>query len=313
MAGVLLPAGRAVRAARGGQAGPAGRSRGGRTARGVVAATYSPRRDASVVRVPESGDTVDLTGASALVVGGAGGFGEQTVRKYAAEGLKVVMADVNEEKAKAIVAELGDGVEFVHTDVTSDESVDAAVARAQSLGPLRVTVIVNGGPGGGAAQRIVSRDGTPMPMEAFLQTTEYYYTATYRVLSRAAASMQGNEPLEDNQRGVVIMTASIAGFEAAPGQTSYAMAKGGVIALTLAAARDLAPAGIRVMGIAPGTFLTPAFPDPVKADEMYGKVVPNPKRMGRPAEYAKLAYQIAENDYLNGHVVRLDGALRFNA
>jgi NAD(P)-dependent dehydrogenase (short-subunit alcohol dehydrogenase family) len=279
----------------------------------VIAATYSAERDASVARVPESGVTVDLTGASALVVGGAGGFGEQTVRKYAAEGLKVVIADVAEEKAKAIVAELGDSVEFIHTDVTSDESVDAAVAKAQSLGPLRVTVIVNGGPGGGAAQRIVSRDGKPMPMEAFLQTTEYYYTATYRVLSRAAASMQGNEPLADNQRGVVIMTASIAGFEASPGQTSYAMAKGGVIALTLAAARDLAPAGIRVMGIAPGTFLTPAFPDPVKADELYGKMVPNPKRMGRPAEYAKLAYQIADNDYLNGYVIRLDGALRFGA
>ncbi|WP_029431721.1 SDR family NAD(P)-dependent oxidoreductase [Blastococcus sp. URHD0036] len=256
---------------------------------------------------------MDLTGASALVVGGAGGFGEQTVRKYAAEGLKVVIADVAEEKANAIAAELGENVVFVHTDVTSDESVDAAIAKAQSLGTLRVTVIVNGGPGGGAAQRIVSRDGKPMPMEAFLQTTEYYYTATYRVLSRAAASMQGNEPLEDNQRGVVIMTASIAGFEAAPGQTSYAMAKGGVIALTLAAARDLAPAGIRVMGIAPGTFLTPAFPDPVKADETFGKMVLNPKRMGRPAEYAKLAYQIAENDYLNGYVIRLDGGLRFGA
>jgi NAD(P)-dependent dehydrogenase (short-subunit alcohol dehydrogenase family) len=256
---------------------------------------------------------LDLTGASALVVGGAGGFGEQTVRKYAAEGLKVVIADVAEEKADAIAAELGENVVFVHTDVTSDEAVDAAIAKAQSLGTLRVTVIVNGGPGGGAAQRIVSRDGTPMPMEAFLQTTEYYYTATYRVLSRAAASMQGNEPLEDNQRGVVIMTASIAGYEATPGQTSYAMAKGGVIALTLAAARDLAPVGIRVMSIAPGTFLVPAYGDPVKANETFGKMVLNPKRMGRPAEYAKLAYQIAENDYLNGYVIRLDGGLRFGA
>jgi NAD(P)-dependent dehydrogenase (short-subunit alcohol dehydrogenase family) len=257
---------------------------------------------------------VDLTGAVALVVGGAGGFGEQTVRAYVSAGLKVVIADVADEKGAAMVAELGDGVEFVHTDVTSDESVDAAVARAQALGPLRVTVIVNGGPGGGAAQRIVSRDGNPMPMEAFLQTTEYYYTATYRVLSRAAASMQGNEPLADKQRGVVIMTASIAGFEAAPGQTSYAMAKGGVIALTLSAARDLAPAGIRVMAIAPGTFLTPAFRmTEEEATAKYGPGVPNPKRMGRPSEYAQLALQIAENDYLNGTVIRLDGALRFNA
>jgi NAD(P)-dependent dehydrogenase (short-subunit alcohol dehydrogenase family) len=257
---------------------------------------------------------VDLAGASALVIGGAGGFGEQTVREYAAAGMKVVIADVAEEHGNKIAAELGDGVEFFHTDVTSDDSIDAAVAKAQSLAPLRVTVIVNGSPpapaGGG---RIVSRSGKPASMESFLFSTEYYYIATYRALSRSAASMSQNEPLADNQRGVVIMTASIAGFEGQTGLTSYSMAKGGVIALTLTAARDLAPAGVRVMSIAPGTFLTPAYRmTEDEANAKFGSGVPNPKRMGRPSEYAKLALQIAENDYLNGTTIRIDGALRFN-
>jgi NAD(P)-dependent dehydrogenase (short-subunit alcohol dehydrogenase family) len=256
---------------------------------------------------------VDLNGASALVVGGAGGFGEQTVRRYVAAGLKVVIADVADDKGKLIADELGDGVEFVHTDVTSDESVDEAIARAQAMGPLRVTVVVNGGPGGGGAKRIVSRDGTPYPMAEFLQTTEYYFIATYRVVSRAAASMSKNEPLADNQRGVIITTASIAGFEGQVGQSAYSMAKGGVIGLTLTAARDLAPAGIRVMTIAPGTFLTPAYRmSEEEANAKWGPGVPNPKRMGRPSEYAQLALQIAENDYLNGTTIRIDGALRFN-
>jgi NAD(P)-dependent dehydrogenase (short-subunit alcohol dehydrogenase family) len=256
---------------------------------------------------------VDLTGASALVVGGAGGFGEQTVRKFAEAGLKVVIADVADEHGAAIAAELGDGVEFIHTDVTSDASIDAAIALTQELGPMRVSVVVNGGPGGGGAKRIVSRDGTPYPMEEFLQTTEYYFIATYRAVSRAAASMTKNEPLADNQRGVIITTASIAGFEGQVGQSAYSMAKGGVIGLTLTAARDLAPAGVRVMTIAPGTFLTPAYRmTEEEANAKWGPGVPNPKRMGRPSEYAQLALQIAENDYLNGTTVRIDGALRFN-
>jgi NAD(P)-dependent dehydrogenase (short-subunit alcohol dehydrogenase family) len=256
---------------------------------------------------------VDLTGASALVIGGAGGFGEATVRKLAEAGLKVVIADVADEHGQAIAAELGDGVEFAHTDVTSDTSIDDAVAAAQALGPLRVAVVVNGGPGGGGAKRIVSRDGTPYPMAEFLQTTEYYFIATYRAVSRTAASMSKNEPLADNQRGVIITTASIAGFEGQVGQTAYSMAKGGVIGLTITAARDLAPAGVRVMTIAPGTFLTPAYRmSEEEANAKWGPGVPNPKRMGRPSEYAQLALQIAENDYLNGTTVRIDGALRFN-
>jgi NAD(P)-dependent dehydrogenase (short-subunit alcohol dehydrogenase family) len=255
---------------------------------------------------------VDLIGASALVIGGAGGFGEATVRTFVDAGIKVVVADVADDKGKALSDELGEGVEYVHTDVTSDEAIDQAIDRAQALAPLRVAVIVNGGPGG-ASKRIVSRSGDPLPMAEFIQTTEYYYIATYRAVSRTAAAMSRNEPLADNQRGVVITTASIAGFEGQVGQTAYAMAKGGVIGLTITAARDLAPVGIRVMSIAPGTFLTPAYKmTEEEANAKWGPGVPNPKRMGRPSEYAHLALGIAENDYLNGTVIRIDGALRFS-
>jgi NAD(P)-dependent dehydrogenase (short-subunit alcohol dehydrogenase family) len=124
--------------------------------------------------------------------------------------------------------------------------------------------------------------------------------------------MASNEPLDSGQRGVIITTASIAGFEGAPGQTDYSAAKGGVIGMNLTAARDLAPLGIRVMCIAPGTFRTPAYKDLEAAEQRFGPMVPNPKRMGRPDEYARLALEIAENDFLNGEVIRIDGALRFN-
>ena len=259
---------------------------------------------------------MDLTGSSAVVFGGCGGFGEATVRLFAEQGVKVVIADVNAEKGAAMEAELGDGVKFVNTDITSDASVDEVLATAQGLAPLRVTVVVNGSPPpppGSGGGRIVSRDGTPTNMDGFNWTTEYYYTATYRAVARAAGSMSKNEPLESNQRGVVITTASIAGFEGQVGQTSYGMAKGGVIALTITAARDLAPTGVRVMSIAPGVFLTPAYRmTEEEANEKFGTLVPNPKRMGRPSEYASLALEMAKNDYLNGYVVRIDGALRFN-
>jgi NAD(P)-dependent dehydrogenase (short-subunit alcohol dehydrogenase family) len=255
---------------------------------------------------------VDLSGASALVTGGAGGFGEATVRRLAEAGVKVVIADLDEDRGKALVDSLGeDRVRFVPTDVLDEKSVLDAVSAAQELGPLRVGVVVHGGPAAG--RRIVSRQGDPYSLETFRRTLDVFLGGTFNVLSKSAAAMTQNEPLESGQRGVVITTASIAGFEARPGQSDYAAAKGGVISLTLAAARDLAPTGVRVMTIAPGTFFTPAFRMAEEdAQAKYGKDVPNPKRMGRADEYARLALQIAENDYLNGTTIRIDGALRFN-
>jgi NAD(P)-dependent dehydrogenase (short-subunit alcohol dehydrogenase family) len=254
---------------------------------------------------------MNLEGASALVVGGAGGFGEATVRRLVQAGAAVVVADLSEDKGKALEADLGDRVRFLATDVTSEESVAAAVAAAQELGTLRVAVVVHGGPAAG--RRMVNRNGEFYPLETFKRTTDIFLGGTYNVLAQAAAAMTKNEPLESGQRGVVIMTASIAGFESQVGQTDYAAAKGGVISLTLAAARDLAPTGVRVMTIAPGTFFTPAFRMKEEdAQAKWGPGVPNPKRMGHVDEYARLALHIVDNDYLNGEVIRVDGAVRFN-
>ncbi|MGH3247091.1 MAG: SDR family NAD(P)-dependent oxidoreductase, partial [Trebonia sp.] len=189
--------------------------------------------------------------------------------------------------------------------------VAAAVAAAVELGPLRVGVVVHGGPAAG--RRIVNRKGEHYPLETFRRTIDVFLGGTYNVLSQAAAAMTGNDPLDSGQRGVVITTASIAGFEGQVGQTDYAAAKGGVISLTLTAARDLAPSGVRVMSIAPGTFFTPAYGmSEQEAQAKWGPGVPNPKRMGRADEYARLAMHIVDNDYLNGEVIRIDGALRFN-
>ncbi|TQM11234.1 SDR family NAD(P)-dependent oxidoreductase [Pseudonocardia kunmingensis] len=254
---------------------------------------------------------MELNGASALVTGGAGGFGEATVRRLVKAGAQVVVADMAEDKGKALEDALGSAVRFVPTDVTDEASVDNAIAAATELGPLRATVVVHGGPAAG--KRIVNRKGEPYPVETFRRTVEIFLTGTYHVLSKAAAAMSKNEPLDSGQRGVVITTASIAGFEGQVGQSDYSAAKGGVIGLTLTAARDLAPVGVRVMCIAPGTFFTPAYRmSEEEAQAKWGPGVPNPKRMGHADEYAKLALQIVDNDYLNGETIRIDGALRFN-
>lgn len=254
---------------------------------------------------------MNVSGASVLVTGGTGGFGSATVRRLAAAGAKVVIADIAADRGKALADEVGGEAVFVQTDVTDDSSVSEAIRTAAELGPLKAAVVVHGGTTAG--RRIIDRAGNPYPAEVFARTMEVFLTATYRVLSLSAAQMATNEPAESGQRGVVITTASIAGYEGQPGQSDYSAAKGGVIALNLTAARDLAPLGIRVMSIAPGTFYTPAFRiDEAEAQEKYGSKVPNPKRMGRVEEYASLAAHIIENDYLNGEVIRIDGAQRFN-
>jgi NAD(P)-dependent dehydrogenase (short-subunit alcohol dehydrogenase family) len=254
---------------------------------------------------------MELKGAAALVVGGAGGFGEATVRRLVEAGARVVIADLSEGKGQALADQLGDVVRFVKTDVLREESVAAAVAAAQALGQLRVTVITHGGPAAGA--RIVGRDGKRYPFATFRRTIDIFLGGTFNVLSQAAEAMAASEPLESGQRGVIVTTASIAGFEGQVGQSDYSAAKGGVIGLNLTAARDLAPLGIRVMCIAPGTFFTPAYGmEEAEAQAKWGPSVPNPKRMGHADEYARLAIHIAQNDFLNGETIRIDGAQRFN-
>jgi NAD(P)-dependent dehydrogenase (short-subunit alcohol dehydrogenase family) len=252
---------------------------------------------------------MQISGSSAVVVGGTGGMGEATVRRLHAAGAHVVVADVNDEKGKALADELG--VRYLHTDAGSEEHVAAAFADAASLGPVRISVDVHGGPAAGG--RLLSKEGEPHKLEDFRLTLESYLISQFNVTRLAAAALSKSEPFnEDGSRGVIIQTASIAGFEGQIGQLAYGAAKGGIIAMTLIAARDLSAAGIRVVTIAPGTINTPAYGQSVdKLEAYFGAQVPHPKRMGRPDEYARLAVAIAENDYLNGEVIRLDGALRF--
>jgi NAD(P)-dependent dehydrogenase (short-subunit alcohol dehydrogenase family) len=253
---------------------------------------------------------VRLEGNSAIVTGGAGGLGEATTRRLAAAGAAVIIADLADDKAKLIADELGERVRYLRTDVTEADDIAAAIAAAQELGPLRVSVSAHGGPV--AAGRVVNKDGEPLTLDGFRNTLEAYLTGTFNVLRLAAAAMSKSEPDGDSGRGVIINTASIAAYEGQIGQVAYAAAKGGVVGMTIVAARDLSPAGVRVVTIAPGTFYTPAYPmSEEEASERFGQGIPFPRRMGRPAEYAALVQSIVENDYLNGETIRLDAALRF--
>lgn len=249
-----------------------------------------------------------IEGASALVSGGASGLGEATTRRLHAAGAAVVIADLNAEKGEALVAELGDRARFVATNVTDSEQVQAAVdAAAEADGGLRISVACAGI---GWAQRTTSKHG-PHDFDAFQTVIQVNLIGTFNVLRLAATAMSANEPDEGGERGVAINTASIAAFDGQIGQISYSASKGGIVGMTLPAARDLAGLGIRVNTIAPGLFDTPllaALPD--EARQALGEGVPFPKRLGDPAEYGQLAQQIIENRMLNGETIRLDGALR---
>lgn len=252
---------------------------------------------------------MQLQGSSALVVGGAGGLGAATVRRLAAAGAKVVIADLAEETGDALADELGDGAVFVRTDVLSEESLGAAIARAVEMGPLKVSVDTHGGPGGG---RTLDREGNPLAFDEFVKVVQIFLNGTFNVLRMTAAAMAKNDPEDTGERGVIINTASIAGYEGTIGQVAYGAAKGGIIGMTLPAARDLSVVGIRVGTIAPGVFATPAYGQSLDAIEKeWGPMVPFPKRMGQPDEYARMAMAIVDNPYFNGEVIRLDAAIRF--
>jgi 3-hydroxyacyl-CoA dehydrogenase / 3-hydroxy-2-methylbutyryl-CoA dehydrogenase len=245
---------------------------------------------------------MELNGIGALITGGASGLGEATARALAARGARVTIADLNEERAQALAEEL-DGV-FVRADVTEEDQVRAAV---EAAGEIRLAVSCAGV---GWAERTVKKDG-PAALQPFETVVRVNLIGTFNVLRLSAAAMADNEPDREGERGAVVMTASIAAFEGQIGQTAYAASKGGVVGLTLPAARDLAGRGIRVCTVAPGLFDTPLLAAlPEEAREALGKTMPFPQRLGRPEEFAKLACAIAENPMLNGEVIRLDGALR---
>lgn len=253
---------------------------------------------------------MDLDGRSALVTGGAGGLGGATVRRLVELGVGVAVFDRDGERAKALAAELGKKAAAVGGDVTNDDDVAAAVEAARSLGIFSVLVNVAGGGVGGG--RLVGRGNKPHDKGAFLATLEMNAVGTFNVTRFAAAAMAANEPDAHGQRGVVVNTASIAGIEGQTGQVAYASAKAAILGMTLPMARDLAPLGVRVCAIAPGTMGTPLMmmmPEPMR-DQLVQNIV-FPKRMGRPEEFALLVESIVRNPYLNGENIRLDGALRF--
>jgi NAD(P)-dependent dehydrogenase (short-subunit alcohol dehydrogenase family) len=253
---------------------------------------------------------MDLDGRSAIVTGGAGGLGAATVRRLVGAGVGVAIFDRATDRADELAKELGDPVVAVGGDVNDDDDVAAAIEAARSVGTLSLVVNVAGGGVGGG--RTVGRDGTPHDKAAFVRTMEMNAVGTFNVTRLTAAAMAANEPDEHGQRGVVVNTASIAGIEGQTGQLAYAAAKAAILGMTLPLARDLAPIGVRVCAIAPGTMGTPIMLSvPEQMQEHLIRHIVFPKRMGRPEEFAQLVESIARNPYLNGENIRLDGALRF--
>ncbi len=250
-----------------------------------------------------------IDGTGALVVGGASGLGEATARALHARGAQVVIADLDAARGAALVAELGDRARFVAADVTDASRLAAAVdAAAEADGGLRISVQCAGV---GHAERLARSRG-PHRLESFERVMAINVIGTFNALRLASMAMLGNEPGgEDGERGVCINTASIAAYDGQIGQVAYAASKGAVAAMTLPAARELAQSAIRVCTIAPGLFDTPLLAGlPAEAREQLAQSMPFPPRLGRPAEFARLAVEIVGNTMLNGEVIRLDGALR---
>lgn len=242
----------------------------------------------------------------ALVTGGASGLGEATVRRLREGGCAVVIVDLPSSPGQALAVELGDRVRFCPADVREETQVQAAIATAADLGVLRIVVNCAGI---GTPGRVVGRKG-PLDLESFRTVIDINLIGTFNVLRLAAAAMLENEPV-DGDRGIIVMTASIAAYDGQIGQAAYAASKGGIVSLTLAAARDLADKFIRVMTVAPGTFATPMLAGlPAETTAVLEAQVPHPSRLGRPREYASLVAHIVDNGMLNGEVIRLDGALR---
>jgi NAD(P)-dependent dehydrogenase (short-subunit alcohol dehydrogenase family) len=247
-----------------------------------------------------------LSGAVALVTGGASGLGAATVRRLVSGGAKVLIVDRDEAKGAALATELGQ--QFAKADVTDETQIRAAVDQAAALGPFRIAVSCAGV---GWASRTLDKTGKPHDLDLFKTVIGVNLVGTFNVLRLAASAISKTEALEHGERGVIINTASVAAFDGQIGQIAYAASKAGVAGMTLPAARDLAPAGIRVVTIAPGIFDTPmlgALPEDKRAALAADVVFP--KRLGDPAEYGTLVAAIIETGYLNGETIRLDGSLR---
>lgn len=250
------------------------------------------------------------SGSVVLVSGGASGLGEGVVRAAAAGGAAgVLVVDVNGERASALAKELGDHVIAVPTDVRDTDAVERAVAAAETnFGRLDVTACCAGI---GFVHRVMDRDGTPMSIDDYRRVIDVNLNGTFDIVRRSASLMARNEPDADGQRGVIVMTASLAAYDGQVGQAAYSASKGGIVGMTLPLARDLAPVGVRVMTIAPGIMDTPIYEFlPRETFEVLSKLPLNPRRMGTAQEFAHLVGAIVENPYLNGEVIRLDAGVR---
>ncbi len=251
---------------------------------------------------------MDITGKVALVTGGASGLGAATARMIVEEGGHVVIADLNDQAGQALAKELGHHARFVRTEVSDAADAEAAVKTALvEFGALHISVQCAGI---ADAQRVVGKTG-PADLERFSKLIRINLIGTFNVARLAAWAMSTNAPNDERECGVIINTASVAAFDGQIGQAAYSASKGGIAAMTLPLARDLSSVGIRVMAIAPGIFDTPMLAGmPEEVRTALGAMVPFPKRLGRPSEYAQLARDIIENPMLNGEVIRLDGAIR---
>ena len=253
---------------------------------------------------------MQIEGNVFVVTGGASGLGAATARMLVARGGKVVLADVNAQAGEALAAELGDNARFVLTDVTDETSARHTFDVAQSFGPLRGLVNCAGI---APAEKVVGKQGAHK-LETFSRTIQINLIGSFNMLRLAAERMSASEPAECGDRGIILNTASVAAFEGQLGQAAYAASKGGIVAMTLPVARELARSGIRVLTIAPGIMETPMLLGmPAEVQDALGKMVPYPSRLGRPSEYAALAEHLIGNQYLNGEVIRLDGAIRLAA
>ncbi len=249
---------------------------------------------------------MEITGASAIVTGGASGLGAATVRKLAESNMRVVLVDINDELGDAVASEVGGA--YVRADVTAEDELAAAIDAALEMAPLRVLVNCAGI---GPPQRTVNRDGAPHDLAHFQKVIDINLVGTFNATRLAAAAIGRTEPLADNERGAIVNTASVAAFDGQIGQAAYSASKGGIVGLTLPVARDLASLGIRVNTIAPGIIDTPllaGLPEPAK--ESLGQQVLHPKRLGRPDEYAELAHLLITHSYMNGETIRMDGGIR---
>src|SRR5438067_13436589 len=248
---------------------------------------------------------MQLKGQSAVVTGGASGLGAATARRLAAHGAKVAICDVNAKLAESVAAEIK-GV-AVACDVADPASAEAASTASKAHGPARVLVNCAGI---GAAKRVIGRDGA-MPLAEFERVIRVNLIGPFNMLRLATAEMSKLEPLSSGERGVVISTASVAAYDGQIGQSAYSASHGGIVAMTLPIARELAQFGIRVLTIAPGLFLTPLLANlPQEAQDSLAASIPFPRRLGQADEFASLALHMIDNPYLNGEVVRLDAALR---